>query len=118
MHSFKVLICYCSLLDSGLKGVVPWGTTHEYIVRPRFSPFSPIFPHFFHFFHFSVAQKRLGDSGVGYFQGLMTLHCACAYTWGSMRGKGKTGGGGCWKGVLEGVLEGVPAPEGFARRVR
>ena len=39
-------------------------------VFPHFSPFSPIFPHFPHFSHFSVAQKRLGDSGVGDFQGL------------------------------------------------
>ena len=33
MHSFKVLIYYCSLFDFGLKGVVPWGATHEYNVR-------------------------------------------------------------------------------------
>ena len=39
-------------------------------VFPRFSPFFPVFPHFPHFSHFSVAQKRLGDSGVGDFQGL------------------------------------------------
>ena len=39
-------------------------------VFPHFPPFSPIFPHFPHFSHFSVAQKRLGDSGVGDFQGL------------------------------------------------
>ena len=39
-------------------------------VFPRFSPFFPISPHFPHFSHFSVAQKRLGDSGVGDFQGL------------------------------------------------
>ena len=41
-------------------------------VFPHFSPFIPIFPHFPHFPHFSVAQKRLGDSGVGDFQGLTT----------------------------------------------
>ena len=35
----------------------------------RFSPFSPIFPHFPNFPHFPVAQKRLGHSGVGDFQG-------------------------------------------------
>ena len=40
-------------------------------VFPHFSPFFPIFPHFPHFSHFSVAQKRLGDSGVGDFQGLL-----------------------------------------------
>ena len=39
-------------------------------VFPHFPPFFPIFPHFSHFSHFSVAQKRLGDSGVGDFQGL------------------------------------------------
>ena len=47
-------------------------------VFPRFPPFSPIFPHFPHFSHFSVAQKRLGDSGVGDFQGLMALHPPCS----------------------------------------
>ena len=39
-------------------------------VSPCFPLFPPIFPHFSHFPHFSVAQKRLGDSGVGDFQGL------------------------------------------------
>ena len=39
-------------------------------VFPHFPPFFPISPHFSHFSHFSVAQKRLGDSGVGDFQGL------------------------------------------------
>ena len=39
-------------------------------MKSPISPFSPIFPHFSHFSHFSVAQKRLGDSGVGDFQGL------------------------------------------------
>ena len=46
-------------------------------ISPRFPPFSPVFPHFPpffpifpHFSHFSVAQRRLGDSGVGDFQGL------------------------------------------------
>ena len=88
MHSFNFLIYYCSLFDSGLKGVVPWGATHEYTVR-----------------HSKVLT--------------MTLHCACAYTLGSMRGRDKIRGGGrCWKGVLEGVLEGVLALEGFAGRVR
>ena len=87
MHSFKVLIYYCSLLDSGLKWVVPWDATHEYTVG-----------------HCKVLTT--------------TLHFACPCTLGTMRGKGKTRGGLCWKGVLEGVLEGVPALEGFAGRVR
>ena len=33
MQSFKVLIYYCSLFDSGLKGVVPWGAPHEYTAQ-------------------------------------------------------------------------------------
>ena len=44
-------------------------------IFPRFPPFSPVFPHFPHFPHFSVAQKRLGDSGVGDFQGLWGDFC-------------------------------------------
>ena len=40
---------------------------------PHFPPFSPISPPFPHFPHFSVAQKRLGDSGVGDFQGLCVM---------------------------------------------
>ena len=32
IHS-KFLIYYCSMFDFGLKGVVPWGATHEYTVR-------------------------------------------------------------------------------------
>ena len=43
---------------------------------PHFPPFSPIFPHFPHFPHFSVAQKRLGDSGVGDFQGLHDVYAS------------------------------------------
>ena len=38
-------------------------------ISPRFPPFPRIFPHFP---HFSVAQKRLGDSGPGDFQGLLS----------------------------------------------
>ena len=47
-------------------------------VFPRFSPFFPVFPHFSPFSPifpifpiFPVPQKRLGDSGVGDFQGLL-----------------------------------------------
>ena len=101
MHSFKVSIYYCTLFDSGLKGVVPWGGTHEYTVP-----------------HCKVLT--------------MTLHCACACTFGSMREKGKTRGGGavleggagrgagrgsiagrvCWKGPLE---EGSSAGRGSSK---
>ena len=90
MHSFKVLIYFCSLFDFGPKGVVPWGATHEYTVQ-----------------HCKFLT--------------LTLHFACACTLGgglNERERQNRGGGECWKGMLEGVLEGVPTLERFARRVR
>ena len=52
----------------------------------------------------------------------LTLRCACACTFAGglheRERQNKGGGGQCWKGVLDGVLEGVPTPEGSAGRVR
>ena len=93
MHSFKVFIYCCSLFEPGLKGVVPWGATHEYTVR-----------------HCKFLTLTLHCAS------------GCTLGGVSMRGKGKQGSGGgiagrgCskgfqrWKGSLEGS-----ARRGFQR---